>query len=266
MQDLYKMLHDMSKKDTTIKVKGMSASTSTVSKPVTKSEPWYCKTNPDLCCTSHSINLANSIRHMLDVSSIKRFLSRSATVAFALSKADWKTHGKIDAHCAHRLRCSDSRSARACNSAQNQGKCFWTPLNPSLHIPVGKQCQELESGEPIPCAGKVTMQDVTLIPQSKANEASALLRAVGDALSVIARRIDTTGQSALPPTPFDLDRFLLEVVEGDWQDVFAKVESLAHGLRNVDWDKVAKVYGQDCSVEECGPFRGAMEVAETLAA
>jgi hypothetical protein len=42
MQDLYKMLHDMSKKDTTIKVKGMSASTSTVSKPVTKSEPWYC--------------------------------------------------------------------------------------------------------------------------------------------------------------------------------------------------------------------------------
>ena len=274
-------LDELSKEDNTIKIGSMSASTKSVAKPTTQASSAHCDANPDLCCTVHAPNIAATVRHMMDVSAIKRLLSRSSTVAMALSKADWKTSAKIDDHCDKTFQCSQHKNVRECSSA-TQGKCFWTVARTmnegrscntanteGMHgvcMPVDKnQCWESTI-----CAGKVTMRELTVIKQSDANEASEVLKTVADALNQLASQMSTKGQSKPPPTLFDVDRFMLDVLEGDWQDVFAKLELLAHGLQSVDWDKVigAAAEGQSCDSDPentCGKLTGSMGLVEKLA-
>jgi hypothetical protein len=59
----------------------------------------YCKDNPDLCCQFYVPNIANAMRHVLDLSSIRRLVERTKDVATALSQGDWSISPKIDAHC-----------------------------------------------------------------------------------------------------------------------------------------------------------------------
>ena len=180
----------------------------------------YCKDNPDLCCKLYAPNFANTLRHVFDLSSIRRvfevclrlcslyyiyvsltcmrivYAQRLAVVATALSKGNWALTAKVDAKCSRSIRCSAGKSASACNMATvaTGGKCFWD----------GHSCKGAQGGADEVCMGGYFMGSVDVCSRSCSSDINDIFSFVTDASKSLLAKIPPKTTDPATPTPPDV--------------------------------------------------------------